>query len=66
MACAIMIIYAALARAYSTYVRILHSSYQCVWVKEAYNVGMWYLQVGKDDNNQCILVLAKHFCVFLF
>ena len=47
------------------YVRMSHSSYQCVWVKEAYNVGMWYLQVGKDDNNQCILVLAKHFVFFI-
>ena len=64
MACVIIIILFMQLSLVHT-VRMSHSSYQCVWVEEAYNVGMWYLQVGKGDNNQCILVLAKHFVFFI-
>jgi hypothetical protein len=58
VACAIIIIYAA---SYS-YKRIY--PVPVCFGEGSCNVGMWCIQVGKDDNNRCILVLAEHFSVF--
>lgn len=51
---------------YINYSGPTYSMHACVLDEGSYNAGMWSNQVGKEDNNRCIFVLAKHFCVFIF